>query len=158
MEEEIVVFTDGSYIKNGKFEKSGYGVLFPHGELSNVSRAFTHLPLTNQRAELYAIFKAIYYITKKLKHIKKIKIYTDSEYSLKSLTIWIKKWKLNNWKTATGKPVKNVDIIEEIDKLMSKFKGNIEFIHVKSHTGKTDKLSKYNDMVDQLAKKGAFSI
>ncbi|ARF09136.1 ribonuclease H [Catovirus CTV1] len=152
---EIIVFTDGSYYKtNFGEEKSGYGIYFPNGELENVSRPFTHKPLTNQRSELYAIFKAIYYIITKLK-VEKIKIYTDSEYSMKSLTMWIKKWKQNNWKTANGKDVKNSDIINNIDKLMTKFKGKIEFYHVNSHTGKTDDFSKWNDIVDSLAKNGA---
>lgn len=155
--EEIIVFTDGSYIKNKSsgLEKSGYGIYFPNGELPNISRSFTHVPLTNQRAELYAIYKAIYYITTKLS-VKKIKIYTDSEYSLKSLTIWIKNWKKNNWKTATGQQVKNTDIILNVDKLISDFRGKIEFYHVNSHTGNTDDFSLWNDAVDKLAKEGAF--
>lgn len=155
MQQEIIVFTDGSYIKNYKgSEKSGYGVYFPNSELPNISRPFIHYPLTNQRAELYAIFKALYYIKNNLK-VNKIKLYTDSEYSIKSLTIWIKNWKLNEWKTVNGKPVKNLDIIKNIDKMLSKLQSKVEFIHVKSHTGKTDNFSKWNDEVDKLARKGA---
>mgnify|MGYP001143824857 FL=1 len=154
--DEIIVFTDGSYMKNVKGgEKSGYGIYFPNGELKNIGRPFTHKPLTNQRAELYAIFKALYYITTEL-NVKRIKIYTDSEYSLKSMTIWIKNWKRNNWKTAAGKPVKNLDIIHNIDDIMQNFKGKIEFHHVNSHTGNQDNFSIWNDEADKLAKEGAF--
>lgn len=153
---EITVFTDGSFMKNKKTNeiKSGYGIYFPHEELPNVSRPFTHTPLTNQRAELYAIYKAIYYITKKL-DVNKIIIYTDSEYSIKSLTVWIKQWKKNNWMTKNNKQVKNLDIINKIDNLINNFQGEVKFIHVRSHTGKKDNLSIWNDQVDKLAKEGA---
>lgn len=152
---EIIVFTDGSFFKNINGEKkSGYGIYFPNKELKNISRPFTHKPLTNQRAELYAIYKALYYVTTKT-NSSKIKIYSDSEYSIKSVTVWIKKWKLNNWKTAKGKDVKNLDIIKNIDKIINKFNGEIEFHHVESHTNKEDNFSKWNDMADKLAKSGA---
>lgn len=154
MTEQIIVFTDGSHIKGTN--KCGYGIYFPNKELPNVSRSFDHPPITHQRAELYAIFKAIYYITKKLT-VNKIIIYTDSKYSMDSLTVWIKKWKKNNWKTVTGSPVKNVDIIREIDNQISNFKGKIEFIHVSAHTNKQDFLSISNHMADVLAKAGANS-
>lgn len=151
---EIIVFTDGSYfIDNNKIKKSGYGIYFPNGELENISKPFTHKPLTNQRAELYAIYKAIYYTTK-LKP-DKIKIYTDSEYSIKSLTIWIKKWKNSGWKTSNGTLVKNTDIIKKIDNLINKFNGIIEFQHVYSHTLKKDNLTIWNNEADKLAKMGA---
>lgn len=154
----IIVFTDGSFYKNNQGqEKCGYGIFFPNNELKNISRPFTHSPLTNQRAELYAIFKAIYYIIKNL-NVKIIKIYTDSEYSIKSLTIWIKNWKKNNWKTANGKDVKNVDIIKNIDKLIKNFEGMVVFEHVRSHTGNLDDISRWNDKADELAKEGANSI
>jgi ribonuclease HI len=59
----IQIFTDGSYVKKTNY--CGYGVLFPNAEFKNMSRKFTHEPLTNQRAELYAIYKAIKVVNKK---------------------------------------------------------------------------------------------
>jgi ribonuclease HI len=148
----IIIFTDGSFIS--KLKKCGYGVLFPNKEFSNISRKFTHLPLTNQRAELYAIYKAIKTVNKKDTNLN-IKIYTDSEYSIKSLTIWIKDWKKKNWKSSTGKDVMNQDLIKKIDTLISEHKGHIEFQHVRAHTGKQDFESINNDIVDKLAKDGS---
>jgi ribonuclease HI len=149
---KILVFTDGSYIR--KPEKCGYGVYFPNGEIKNISRKFTKEPLTNQRAELYAIYKAIKAIQKKSLECP-IKIYTDSEYSIKSLTIWIEGWKKNGWKSSTGKDVMNQDLIKKIDSIKAKNISKIEFQHVRSHTGKNDFESKSNDIVDKLAKDGA---
>ena len=167
---EIKIFTDGSYVKATK--ACGYGVLFPNKEYENISKPFTIEPKTNQRAELYAIYKGIKTVYKGLKLNDKdgvngetngvngetnIIVYTDSEYSIKSLTVWIKNWKKNNWKATTGKDVLNQDLIIKLDKLIEKFKakyGSIKFVHVRSHTGGRDYESINNDLVDVLAKKG----
>lgn len=155
IENEIIVFTDGSYSKNGKSSRAGYGIYFINGELNNVSRPFIKKPITSQRAELYAIYKSLNMIMTCLKDTKKIIIYSDSEYSIKSMTIWIKKWENNLWKTSSGEKVKNLDIIQGIDKLMKKFDGIIIFNHIKAHTLKQDIISKSNEVADKLAKAGS---
>jgi len=135
-------------------DKCGYAVHFPNKEYNDIAKPFTMLPKTNQRAELYAIYKGIKKINKD-KPNENIEVYTDSEYSIKSLTLWIKKWKENNWIGSTGKAVMNQDIIRKIDNLIEKHKGGIKFIHVKAHTGKQDFNSIHNNITDELAKQGA---
>jgi len=151
---EITVFTDGSCLKSKRGIYAGYGVYFPNGEISNISKPFLKKPITNQRAELYAIKIALEYITELL-DFSFINIYTDSEYSIKSLTQWIFKWEKNGWKTAAKKPVKNLDLIKPIYQIIKKYKGRINFIHVRSHTGKKDYLSVGNSEADELAVAGA---
>ena len=151
---DIIVYTDGSFSKGKNKLHCGYGIHFPNKELKDIGKPFIHEPLTNQRAELYAIYKALKKITENLK-FKTITIYSDSEYSIKSVTKWIKDWKKNGWMTANNKPVSNQDIIRRIDKILMKYPKHIEFIHVRSHTGKTDKHSIGNDKADELAKNGA---
>ena len=146
---EIKVFTDGSCMKSSKY--CGYGIHYPNGELKDVGEKFTIEPLTNQRAELYAIYKALSDISTYKKTIN-INLYTDSEYSINSLTKWIKKWKLNNWINSQGKPVKNKDILEKIDEIINNHNGKIKFNHVYSHTKKLDYDSIHNDIADKLAK------
>jgi ribonuclease HI len=148
---EIKVFTDGSC--NMKQKKCGYGIYFPDKQIKDISEKFTNKPLTNQRAELYAIYMALLKTTK----IKanKIKIYSDSMYSINCATNWINKWKTNGWLTANKKPVKNLDIIKPIDDIITKYKGKIEFIHVPSHTKGKDELSIGNDKADKLAVAGS---
>jgi ribonuclease HI len=153
----IKIFTDGSFIKRSGKLYCGYGVLFPGNEYNNLSRSFTKTPLTNQRAELYAIYKGIKKVNKKEENAN-IMIYTDSEYSIKSLTIWIKNWKVNNWIASTGKDVLNKDLIKKIDDLINSHKGSIKFQHVRSHTNKQDYESINNDIADKLAKEGAFKV
>ena len=167
MERQIKIFTDGSFVKATK--ACGYGVLFPNREYENISKPFTIEPKTNQRAELYAIYSGIKTVYKDLKKRNEtnetnkviITIYTDSEYSIKSLTVWIINWKKNNWKATTGKDVLNQDLIIKLDKLIEKFKskfGLIKFIHVRSHTGRKDFESINNDLVDVLAKRGGLMV
>lgn len=151
----VLVFTDGSCIKGkNKESQCGYGVYFPNKEIKHLSRRFTKGALTNQRAELYAIYKAINKIEKQLS-FNKIEIYSDSEYSIKSLTEWIINWKKNDWKTSNNKTVLNQDIIKKIDKKLQKYEGMITFTHVKAHTGKQDRNSLCNAEADRLATNGA---
>jgi len=60
------------------------------------------------------------------------------------------KWKLNNWKTSSGQPVKNQDLLRPIAHWIEDMKKDlalsIEFIHVRSHTG-----IKGNEEADRLA-------
>ncbi len=55
----IDVFTDGSLVRHGRLVRCGYGIYFPNGEYKSISRNFNHEPITNNRAELYAILKTI---------------------------------------------------------------------------------------------------
>jgi ribonuclease HI len=151
----IEVFTDGSTIDNGsKFAYGGIGIHFPNKEIDDISEPFLIKPVTNQRSELYAIYKAISEISDNLE-FNKMTIYSDSNYSIKSLTKWITNWKTNNWKTSNRKEVKNQDIIKMIDKLLIKHKNKIHFIHVRAHTGKTDYRSLGNEKADELASYGS---
>jgi len=147
---DIDIFTDGSLIrKKGKIY-CGYGIYFPNGENNNISKKFDKGLITNNRAELYAIYKSLKICKKilKEKEIEKINIYSDSEYSIKTFTIWYKKWIKN------GKDYKNKDIIDKTVKLINKL-NNVNFIHIKSHTGKNNYYSLSNNQADELAKRGA---
>lgn len=156
----VNVFTDGSFIKKKTLTGEeniycGYGVYFPNKELPNISRPFKRGKKTNQRGELFAIYVALIVIKKNLIY-NKINIYTDSEYSIKGLTRWIKVWEKNGWKTSSNKPVENLDIIIPINDILKQQGDKVVFIHVKSHTGKQDEISISNNIVDALAKEGAF--
>lgn len=151
----IEVFTDGSCMKQKGITLAGYGIYFPNGELKNISRNFRHPPLTNQRTELYAIFVTLSIIKKHIDKYDMIMIYTDSEYSIKCLTQWMYNWNMNKWKTSNGDDVKNQDILKKLFSIIIKQKDKIKFTHVKSHTGKKDKLSIGNDIADKLATAGS---
>lgn len=150
---EISVFTDGSFKKTKDGEFAGYGIYFPNNDLPNMSDSFNIAPITIPRAELAGILVALMIIIKNIKFIK-INIYTDSEYSMKTLTEWIYKWDQHNFLKSNKKKVKNMDLIKPIYKILSKYGGMINVIHVKSHTGEKDYMSLNNENADKLAKNG----
>jgi len=144
----VEVYTDGSFRKKGNNVYCGYGVYFPDKNIysKKIGRKFTHSPITGNRAELYAILKTlnICNIICKKKNIKHLKIYSDSEYSVKTINKWYKEWLKN------GKDYKNKDIIDDIMLLIKEVSFNVEIIHVRSHIG-----IEGNEIADKLAKKGA---
>lgn len=150
----IHIFTDGACIRNGKPDAvAGYGVHFPHKEYEDVAKPFMYRPITNQRAELYAIYHALSTAVHD-NLVKTTCIYTDSDYSINCLTKWCAKWKRDNWTRPKGDPLMNLDIIRPLYELYEKNKSNVRFIHVFSHTGGTDDYSKGNDVADKLALQG----
>lgn len=152
----ITIFTDGSAICNGKKGcRAGIGIYADkYIEYSeDITKQFKHV--SNQVAELYACIKALLIIEKF--NIKPfIIIYTDSQYVIKSMISWIKKWKLNGWKNATGKEIANIDLIKQLDTLVTKF--NVCFKHVRSHQIQPTDPEEFkvwygNEKADTLAKK-----
>ena len=106
--------------------------------------------VTNNRAELMAILNAIRDHTAEG---QRLNIYSDSQYSIKSLTIWSMKWKKNGWITSNNKPVENTDLIKSILSLIEQSNKCITFHHVKAHNG-----NHFNEMADSLAKQAASSL
>ena len=81
---------------------------------------------------------------KKIKKKSEISIFTDSKYVKDGITVWIKKWKVNNWQSSNRKPVKNKDLWIKLDNACLKHK--VTWKWVKAHAG-----NKYNNLVDELA-------
>ena len=101
---------------------------------------------TNNRMELTAVIRAL----ELLKRPCHVKIYTDSVYVQKGMTVWITGWKARNWRTADKKPVKNDDLWKLLDTQASQH--NIEWIWVKGHAGNVG-----NEKADALANQGVTS-
>ena len=95
---------------------------------------------TNNKMELIAPIKAIQKINVK----SEIYIFTDSTYVKDGITVWIKKWEKNGWKTSSKKPVKNIELWKKLKNLSSKH--SIKWIWVKAHAQ-----NKYNNIVNELA-------
>jgi ribonuclease HI len=142
----IQVFTDGSAKKNGSKDAiAGIGVYFDENSPKNISMSLIQahniffpeiktFKSTNNKAELLAILSALSILKKNLILSEKIEIITDSQYSISSLTLWYKKWMINEWKNSTNKEIINKEIIEKIIlEFILKFPDQIEFTHVKSH-------------------------
>jgi ribonuclease HI len=152
----VRIYTDGSCILNGKPNaRGGWAVYFPGGQFKNMAEKYTNHP-TNQRCELTAIQKAMETTKEYILGGGKIEIYTDSEYSLKCLQEYCKKWSINGWIKADKKPIENRDIIEPLYNFYSMHWRQISIKHVRAHTGRQDVHSKANEVVDQMARSTIF--
>lgn len=151
----VTVYVDGSCFNNGKGGSfGGMGIYFPNHELAHISKVYRKDTCTNNKTELYAILTAIRYVNKHI-GLKKCKLHikSDSDYSIKSVTVWIKGWLKNKWQNSKGEPVANKDLISKIHSYVSVY--NITFEHVEAHTGRKDIDSICNDKADKLAKAAA---
>ena len=109
------IYCDGSAFFNGKPNcKAGFAVFFGVDDKRNYSQQILDLP-SNNRAELHAILKSLEIVTsnKDVSKYKKITIHSDSEYSIKSATLWIKGWKKNGWMTKANTPVEHKDLLKK---------------------------------------------
>ena len=75
-----------------------------------------------------------------------INMFCDSQYVKNGINDWIKKWKLNGWKTSAKKDVLNKELWERLDELASKLSINWQW--VKGHAG-----VQYNERCDFLCQK-----
>ncbi len=96
---------------------------------------------TNNKMELIAAIETL----KVLKKYTEICIITDSNYVKKGITEWLPSWKENNWKTSSGKEVKNRKLWEELEELVNKNK--VDWQWVKGHAGNIE-----NERADFLAR------
>ena len=102
---------------------------------------------TNNRMELTAVIRAL----AALKRPCSIEVYTDSQYVQKGISEWIHDWKRRDWRTAGKKPVKNVDLWMELDRLAGEHR--VSWHWVKGHAGHPE-----NERADALANRGAASV
>ena len=132
------IYTDGAC--SGNPGKGGWAAIILDSDLNQSSISGSESNTTNNRMELLAAIMAL----KKIKKKSDITIFTDSKYVKDGITDWIKKWKLNSWKSSNKKPVKNKDLWIKLDN--SCLKHNVTWKWVKAHAG-----NKYNNLADELA-------
>ena len=134
---KLKIYTDGAC--SGNPGKGGWAAIILD-EKGQSSISGTENKTTNNRMELMAPIMAL----KKIKTKSEIIIYTDSRYVKDGITEWIKKWKLNNWKSSNKKPIKNKDLWVKLENSCKKH--NVSWKWVKAHAE-----NKYNNLVDELA-------
>lgn len=134
------MYTDGAC--RGNPGKGGWGVLLRYGDAEKTLHGGEAMT-TNNRMELTAVIKGLEALTKPCK----LSITTDSKYVLTGITEWMSSWKQRNWKTASKKPVQNVELWKCLDDLVVQH--HIEWIWVKGHSGHPE-----NEKADQLANLG----
>jgi len=98
---------------------------------------------TNNRMELTAVIRAL----ETLKHPSTVEVYTDSQYVQKGISEWLPDWKRRGWRTADKKPVKNVDLWQELERAAGRHR--VSWHWVKGHAGHPE-----NERADALANRG----
>jgi ribonuclease HI len=140
----IIVSTDGSCLRNPG-GAIGWAWVNHHGP----SRSGGERSGTNQIAELRALLEAI------LAHPgdEPLLIESDSQYAIKCASEWVAGWKKKGWRTSSGDPVKNLDLIRDIDQALADRKGPVRFRWVRGHVG-----NHYNEEADRLAGEAARAV
>lgn len=126
------IFTDGSSLANGragatagvayflaramsgKYMEMPNILLCAHSLIRNVSERLEGETQTNQRAELTAVIRAL----ELSKDDPKIRIFTDSKYTIDCSINWYRSWERNDWKKPNGDDVMNQDLVKQIRALI----------------------------------------
>jgi ribonuclease HI len=145
-EKALIVFTDGASrnnnLKDASTRRAGIGVFFGFNDPRNISEPFLMDPVTNQRAELFAVIRALEALERDYRDsiekgnqslYQRVVVITDSQYTISCMTSWLKTWKQNNWMSSTGEPVKNRELIERLDEAIHMLP-SVEFLHVPGHS------------------------
>ena len=139
----VYIYTDGAC--KGNPGPGGWGAILKWGTHSKELNGAC-IDTTNNIMELTAVIKSL----DSLKEECHVLLTTDSNYVKDGITDWINTWKLNGWKTANKKPVKNKELWQKLDVLS--IKHHIDWKWVKGHSGHpgnehADKLA--NEAIDQ---------
>ncbi|XP_041661411.1 ribonuclease H1 [Cheilinus undulatus] len=146
MGDAVVVYTDGCCSANGKKgARAGIGVYWGSDNPLNVAERL-HGRQTNQRAEIQAACRALEQA--KEMNFKKLVLYTDSKFTINSVTSWVKNWKLNGWRLKSGGLVTNKEDFVKLDRLNSELE--VVWLHIPGHAG-----YKGNEEADRLSREGA---
>ena len=133
----VEIWVDGAC--SGNPGPGGIGIVLRcNGIERRISRFYSET--TNNRMELEAAIVALNTLTRSCK----IKIYSDSEYLVKGMTLWIDGWASKNWIVRYGE-LRNSDLWRELYRLNRIH--DITWIHVRGHSD-----NEFNNICDSLAR------
>lgn len=138
MKKEVDLYTDGAC--SGNPGPGGYGaILIYNGVEKEISGGEKNT--TNNKMEIMAVLKGL----QMLKEPCKVTVYSDSAYVVNTIDKgWIYSWKKNNWRKSDKSQVKNIELWEEMLRLIKIH--DITFVKVKGHSD-----NEYNNRCDKLA-------
>ncbi len=140
----IIVSTDGSCLRN-----PGGAIGWAWVNHTGPSNSGGEPSGTNQVAELRALLEAV------LAHPgpEPLLIESDSQYAIKCASEWLAGWKRKGWKTASGTPVRNLELVQNIERAITDREGPVRFRWVRGHVG-----NHFNEAADALAGEAARAI
>ena len=134
--------TDGSRLGfpgPGGLGPGGWGWVTAGGRCDSGGEPST----TNNRMELTAVLELL-----RSHPTEPLLIQLDSTYVIGVFTEWLPKWRKQNMRRSGGKSVKNPDLIEQIDRLLTG--RDIKWEWVRGHSGHA-----LNEKADRLARQAA---
>ena len=138
--EVVQIYADGAC--KGNPGPGGWGAILREG--GNEKEIFGgERQTTNNRMELTAVIRAL----DTLGRASTVEVYTDSQYVQKGISEWLPDWKRRGWRTADKKPVKNVDLWQELERAAARHR--VSWHWVKGHAGHPE-----NERADALANRG----
>lgn len=142
---DLFAYTDGAC--SGNPGPGGWGVLLQAKKQKDVLKERTlkggAAQTTNNQMELLAAIHAL----ETLERPSAITIVTDSNYVKNGISLWLKNWKKNGWRTAAKKPVKNAELWQRLDAACEPHR--VVWQWVKGHAGHPE-----NERADVLARQG----
>lgn len=138
----VEIYTDGSLRGNPKTGGWAFLIIAPFMFLGKAG--YTEIA-TNNTEEIRSAIMALEHLPQTSKPVV---LYSDSQYVIKSMTEWWKGWAKNGFVTASKKPVKNLEMLKKLRKLVQKH--NVQMKWVKGHNG-----NPRNELVDKMAGKAA---
>ena len=138
----VQLFTDGAC--RGNPGPGGWGCILRHPASGSEKELSGGEPeTTNNQMELQAVISGL----EALKSRSDVEVVTDSSYVAQGAESWMVGWKKNGWRRREGnswKPVKNVELWQKLDQLLTTHK--VRFTHVRGHMGHPE-----NERCDVLA-------
>lgn len=137
---KVLIWTDGACSYNPG--PGGWAAILRYGKAEKEFSGGEALT-TNNVMELTAVVESL----KALKEKCDVELHSDSAYVVNAVEQgWLRNWKINGFRTADKKPVKNRELWEELDALLSLH--DVKFVKVKGHAD-----DEYNNRCDALARK-----
>lgn len=72
-----------------------------------------------------------------------LEVRMDSQYAMNAVTTWLPGWRKRGWKTASGTPVANRDLVVHIDAQLTG--RDVKFVYVPAHQAGGDPLNAFAD-------------
>jgi ribonuclease HI len=150
---ETLVWTDGA-CKGNPGPGGWAAIIVPPDGGEPIERSGGEPATTNNRMELTAALEGL----RALPAGSRVCVVTDSQLMLNSMTRWLPGWKRKGWRTASGAPVKNQDLLTALDAEIARH-AEVRWHWVRGHeTGAAHAYKALNDRADRLAVAAAAAV